>query len=176
VFNPENFGQAFETQGCAASRDARICDPLNDVVIDMPFVRMNPVPRKTGERTRKETYLMDYDTDSKLRIEFYYNDSDDEAGIQGVDAAVVYQAVATRPNNNVIASNFVSQTGSVKSNNASVTLMDYAHTPNLEGLLRRQDGTVTIKCLFAGSLCPAPGAPDVTRAYHYVGDSVVSTD
>jgi hypothetical protein len=176
VFNPENFGQAFETQGCAASGDAPICDPLNDVVIDMPFVRMNPVPRKTGERTRKETYLMDYDTDSKLRIEFYYNDADDEAGIQGVDSAVVYQAVATRPNNNVIATNFVSQTGSVKSNDASVTLMDYAHTPNLEALVRRQDGTVTIRCLFAGSLCPAPGAPDVTRAYKYLGDSVVSTD
>jgi hypothetical protein len=175
VFNPENFGQAFESASCADDRNASICDPLNNVVIDMPFVRMNPVPRKSGEQTRKETYLMDYDSDSKLRIELYYNDADEEAGIQGVDAAVVYEATARQPNNNVIASNFVSQTGSVQSNDAAVTLMDYQHTPNLLNLVRRQDGTVTIHCLFAGTLCPMPG-PDVTRAYRYLGDSVVSSD
>jgi hypothetical protein len=175
VFNPENFGQAFESMGCAMNAEPSICDPLNNVIIDMPFVRMNPVPRKTGERTRKETYLMDYDADSKLRIELYYNDADDEAGIQGIDAAVVYEATAKQPYNNVIASNFVSQTGSVKSSDASVTLMDYKRTPNLEALLRRQDGTVKIHCLFPGALCPMQGS-DVTRAYKYVGDSVVSTD
>jgi hypothetical protein len=136
---------------------------------------MNPVPRKSGEKTRKETYLMDYDTHSKLRIELYYNDGDSEAGVQGVDAAVVYDAGATDPNNNVIASNFVSQTGSIHSDDANVTLMDYQHTPNLEGLMRRQNGTVSIHCLFGGTLCPSVG-PTVTRAYTYVGDSVVSTD
>src|ERR1700712_394330 len=71
VFNPENFGQAYEqaseSQNCADDQYASICDPINNVVIDMPYVRMNPVPRKTGERTRKETYLVDYDSASKLR-------------------------------------------------------------------------------------------------------------
>jgi hypothetical protein len=145
------------------------------VVIDMPYVRMNPVPRKTGEKTRKETYLMDYAAHSKLRIELYYNDGDSEAGVQGVDTAVVYDADATEPNNNTIASNFVSQTGSISSNDASVTFMDYEHKPNMEGLLRRQDGSVVIHCLFPGALCQNLGST-VTRAYTYVGDSVVSTD
>jgi hypothetical protein len=175
VFNPENFGQAYETDNCTADTNNAICDPLNNVVIDMPYVRMNPVPRKAGEKTRKETYLMDYETDSQLRIELYYNDADGEAGIQGVDAAVVYTAVATGPNNVTIASNYVSQTGSVTTSDARVTLMDYQHTPNLEGLLRRQSGTVTIHCLFPGSLCPTAGGT-VTRAYTYVSDTIVSVD
>src|SRR4051812_11419728 len=128
VFNPENFGQAYETQSCRDQNWVQICDPINNVVIDMPYVRMNPVPRKTGEKTRKETYLMDYDVDSKLRIELYYNDADPEAGVQGVDTAVIYGPGATSPNNNVIASNFVAQTGSVRSNNAQVSLLDYQRT------------------------------------------------
>jgi hypothetical protein len=175
VFNPENFGQAYESQSCRDQNWVQICDPINNVVIDMPYVRMNPVPRKTGEKTRKETYLMDYDVDSKLRIELYYNDADPEAGVQGVDTAIVYGPGATTPNNNVIASNFVAQTGSVRSNNASLTLMDYQHTPNLEGLRRRQNGTTTIHCLFTGAICPTPGG-SVTRPYTYQGDTVVSSD
>jgi hypothetical protein len=175
VFNPENFGQAYQAASCVDDAWAAICDPLNNVVIDMPYVRMNPVPRKTGEHTRKETYLMDYDSHSKLRIELYYNDADAEAGVQGVDAAVVYDALADAPHNNVIASNFVSQTGSVRTSDASLTLMDYQHTPNLEGLVRRQSGSVTIHCLSTGSLCPQAGM-DVTEAYSYVGDSLVSSD
>jgi hypothetical protein len=99
VFNPDNFGQAFETSNCLNEQYSAICDPLNNVVIDMPFVRMNPVPRKTGEKTRKETYLMDYAEHSKLRIELYYNDGDSEAGVQGVDTAVIYDEDATMPNN-----------------------------------------------------------------------------
>jgi hypothetical protein len=175
VFNPENFGQAYESQNCRDQLYSAICDPANNVTIDMPYVRMSPVPRKAGEKTRKETYLMDYDGDSKLRIELYYNDADAEAGIQGVDAAVVYGPTATMPSNNVIASNFVAQTGSVRSNDARVTLMDYQHTPNLEGLRRRQGGTATIHCLFGGAICPTLGGT-ITRPYTYVGDTIVSAD
>ncbi|HET6339419.1 MAG TPA: hypothetical protein VFG30_39660, partial [Polyangiales bacterium] len=78
-------------------------------------------------------------------------------------------------NNNVIASNFVSQTGSVTSDDASVTLMDYKRDANLEGLIRRHDGSVTIHCLFTGSVCPTPGG-SVMRNYTFVGDSLVSSD
>jgi hypothetical protein len=175
VFNPENFGQAYESQNCTADQYSAICDPINNVVIDMPYVRMNPVPRKTGERTRKETYLMDYDSASKLRIELYYNDADPEAGIQGVDSAVVYDATAQMPDNNIIASNYVSQTGSVSTGDANVTLMDYMHTPNLDGLIRRTSGTLTVHCVFVGAVCPTMGG-SVQRAYSYVGDNVVSQD
>jgi hypothetical protein len=175
VFNPNNFGQAYEANNCADQPDSPICDPHNNVTIDMPYVRMNPVPRKAGEKTRKETYLMDYAPSSKLRIELYYNDADPEASVQGVDAAVVYDPSATMPSNNVIASNFVSQTGSVTSSNASVTLMDYRRAPNLTGLVRRRSGTATVHCVFTGALCPSVGMT-ASQAYTYVGDTVVSTD
>jgi hypothetical protein len=179
VFNPENFGQAYDrpgpAQSCLDEPYSAICDPLNNVVIDMPYVRMNPVPRKGTEKTRKETYLVDYAEHSQLRIELYYNDGDSEAGIQGVDSAVVYDNEATVPYNNTIASNFVSQSGSINSNDASVTLMDYQHSPNLEQLVRRQNGTVVIHCLFPGAICNDLGSV-TTRAYTYVGNSLVSTD
>ena len=175
VFNPENFGQAYQAGDCTSDSNVAICDPTNNVVIDMPYVRMNPVPRKAGERTRKETYLMDYDTSSKLRIELYYNDADQEAGIQGVDAAVVYTAVSNQPNNNIVASNFVSQSGSVATGDASVSLLDYQHTPTLSGLIRRHDGTAAVHCVFSGTICPTVGAT-VERAYTFVGDTVVSAD
>ncbi len=175
VFNPDSFGQAYQSQNCRDQQYVAICDPTNDVAIDMPFVRMNPVPRKAGEKTRKETYLMDYDTGSKLRIELYYNDGDPEAGIQGVDTAVVYTGANAQPVNKIVASNFVSQSGSVRSNNARVTLQDYLHMPNLRNLMRRQNGTATIDCVFTGAICPMAGG-SVTRPYTYVGDTVVSSD
>jgi len=177
VFNPENFGQAYKTT-CAADVRIVICDPANDVGIDMPFVRMSPVPRKTGEKTRKETYLMEYDANSKLRIELYYNDADPEAGVQGVDTAIVYNDAVPSgsvPSFNTIASNFVAQSGNVSTSDANVTLMDYRFMTNLEGLLRRQNGTATIHCLFPGDVCPTLGGTS-TRAYTYEGDTVVSSD
>jgi hypothetical protein len=144
----------------------------------MPYVRMSPVPRKTGQKTVKETYLLTYEEHSKLRIELYYNDADLNAGVQGVDTAIVYDEGikdASAPSGSTIASNFVSQTGSVTSNDASVTLLDYRRQPNLENLRRRQDGTATIHCLFTGSVCPTLGG-EVTRAYTYEGSTVVSSD
>ena len=175
VFNPNNFGQAYESDGCVDQPFSAICDPHNNVTIDMPYVRMNPVPRKAGEKTRKETYLMDYAPHSKVRIELYYNDADPEASVQGVDAAVVYDPSATMPTNNVIASNFVSQTGSVTTSNASVTLLDYQRAPNVSGLRRRQNGTATLHCISPGALCVSAGGT-AELAYTYVGDSVVSMD
>jgi hypothetical protein len=175
VFNPDNFGQAYDSD-CANDTHAAVCDPVNHVAIDMPFVRMNPVPRKAGEHTRKETYLVDYDASAQLRVELYYNDADAEAGVQGVDIALVYgpnAANANAPSGNTIASNFVSQTGSVRTSDATLSLLDYRHMSNLDGLRRRQAGNVTIHCLFTGSICSSLGA-DLSRAYTYVGDTLVS--
>jgi hypothetical protein len=172
VFNPENFGQAYEAH-CPDNWIA-ICDPVNQVAIDMPFVRMSPVPRKQGERTRKETYLMDYDVNSKMRIELYYNDADPEASVQGVDTAIVYTAVGLYTNN-VVASNFVAQSGSVQTNSAMLRLQDYRHMDSVSGLHRRQSGTATLHCLFTGALCPTMDG-EVSKAYTYEGDTIVSTD
>lgn len=181
VFNPESFGQAFQTSNCRNDFNSAICDPASNVVIDMPYVRMSPVPRKAGEKTRKETYLVDYDAGAKVRVELYYNDGDPEAGVQGVDLAVVYQSTATMPTvqGGGLANNYVGQTGSIRSGDASVTLMDYAHTPSLEGLRRRQSGTATIHCLFPGSAYCGGGSAvggTTTRPYTFVGDTIVSAD
>jgi hypothetical protein len=51
--------------------------------------------------------------------------------------------------------------------------MDYQQSTNLEGLIRRTDGTVTVHCLFPGSVCQNVGET-FTRAYTYEGDVVVS--
>jgi hypothetical protein len=178
VFNPENFGQAYEAMNCADQPWIAICDPANNVAIDMPYVRMNPVPRKAGEKTRKETYLMDWEASSKLRIELYYNDADAEAGVQGVDMAVVYGTTAPigdMPYRNTVSSAFVSQTGSVSSNDAALTFYDYDHTPSLEGLLRRHDGNASLHCSLPSAICPSAGVT-IGRAYAYVEDRVVSAD
>ena len=45
VLNPDSFGQAYESAGCGNSQYAAICDPANNVVVDMPYVRMISVPR-----------------------------------------------------------------------------------------------------------------------------------
>ena len=174
VFNPDSFGQAYSTT-CSADVRQVVCDPLNNVALDMPFVRMSPVPRKQGQTTRKETYLVDYDASSKLRIELYYNDADPEASVQGVDTALVYTAAPSgdQPSFNTISSQFVTQSGSVTSSDATVSLLDYRRQTNLEGLARRQAGNVSIHCLFLGSICNTLHET-LTRAYSYVGDSAVS--
>jgi hypothetical protein len=69
----------------------------------------------------------------------------------------------------------VAQSGSVRRDDAVVTLKDYQFMPNLTGLHRRHDGTATVHCRFTGSLCPTLGAT-VTRSYTYEGDRIVSSD
>lgn len=175
VFNPESFGQAYKTSDCQNDSRVVVCDPENHVAIEMPFVRMSPVPRKQGEKTYKETYLVDYDASSQLRIELYYNDADEEASIQGVDTAIVYTAAPAgdTPSFNTVASQFVTQQGSVLSQDASVSLLDYQRQTNLEGLIRRQDGTLTIHCLYTGSVCSQLN-DTLTRTYTYEGQTLVS--
>src|SRR5262249_51084567 len=128
------------------------------------------------EKTRKETYMLDYDANSKIRIELYYNDADTQASVQGVDAALVYNSsglTGSANSMNTIASNFVTQSGSVTTNDASVSLLDYRRMTNLEGLRRRQNGTATLHCLFTGSVCPVMDGM-VSLPYTYIGDTVVS--
>ena len=88
--------------------------------------------------------------------------------------AVVYTAAPQFSVINTVSSNFVAQTGSVRTADASVTFMDYRHSPNLENLRRRQNGTATFHCLLQGMDCPAGST--VSRAYTFVGDTVVSSD
>jgi hypothetical protein len=74
-----------------------------------------------------------------------------------------------------VASNFVAQSGSVRTSDASVRLQDYRRMDSLTGLRRRQSGTASLHCLYAGGPCTSLGT-ELSKAYTYVGDSVVSSD
>lgn len=93
-----------------------------------------------------------------------------------MDTAIVHgPGVPSMFSGNMIASNFVAQTGSVRSSDATVRLLDHRRMTNLSGLRRRQNGTATVHCLFTGSFCSSLGS-EVSKAYSYVGDSVVSSN
>ncbi len=92
VFNPANFGSVTSVGDCTQDAFAPICDTTNGLKFSMPFVRMSPVPRKAGEQTRKETYLVDFESGSsasQLRVELYFNAADPEKAVRGVDVALV---------------------------------------------------------------------------------------
>jgi hypothetical protein len=180
VFNPDSFGTAssMPVGGTCATVMSQVCDPQGKVVFDMPFVKMNPVPRKTGEATRKEVYLVDYATGSrasKLRIELYFNDADPEKSVQGTDLALVYESGATEALQLSVSSFFVSQAGSISSQDAVLSLLDYDQSVSLSGLRRRTDGTATLVCSHPGEMCQASGST-MERGYTYVGEEVVSSD
>ncbi|MGK5086711.1 hypothetical protein WDW86_04080 [Bdellovibrionota bacterium FG-2] len=182
VFNPADFGKASKAGGtCNPEGDntnAFIYDKANCITMNMPYVRMNPVPRKGGEKTYKETYLIEYGTgtsDSQVRLELYYVNADSEKSIRGVDSTVVLGAGATTEPGNVIGGYYVNQTGTIAANNATVEIQDYQKSPVLTGLVRRTNGTATITCSYMGGPCTTAGAT-ISKAYTYVGETLVSSD
>ncbi len=182
VFNPADFGKASKAAGTcdptADNKNAFIYDKANCITMNMPYVRMNPVPRKGGEKTYKETYLIDYGTgtsNSKVRMELYYVNSDTEKSIRGVDSTVVLGTGATSEPSNVINGYYVNQTGTIAGNNATVEIQDYQKSPVLTGLVRRTNGTATLSCVYMGGPCTATGATS-SLAYTYVGETLVSSD
>jgi hypothetical protein len=178
VFNPANFGSV-QSGDCAQDGFSPICDTANGLLFNMPFVRMSPVPRKAGEQTRKETYLVDFESGasaSQLRVELYYNAADPERSVRGVDVALVYLPTATSPANNNVDGAMLEQTGSVQDGTATVTLQAYDGRPALSGIVRGQSGTATFNCAFpSGDICRTVGS-SAQRAYTFVGDVLVSGD
>jgi len=180
VFNPANFGNVTSVNGdCTQDALAPICDIANGLKFDMPFVRMSPVPRKAGEQTRKETYLVDFESGtsaSQLRVELYYNAADPQKAVRGVDVALVYLPTATSPANNNVNGAVLEQTGSVSDGTATVTLKNHEGNPALSGLVRGQSGTATFNCPDpSGDVCRTVGS-SAQRAYTFVGDVLVSGD
>ena len=181
VFNPANFGNVTGAPGGDCTQDAMapICDTVNGLMFEMPFVRMSPVPRKAGDQTRKEVYLVDFESGnmaSKLRVELYYNASDSEKAVRGVDVALVYLPTATQRANNNVSGARLAQTGSVADGTATVTLQNYEGTPELSGILRGQSGTATFNCASpSGDICRTVGS-SAPRAYTFEGDVLVSGD
>ncbi len=179
AFNPENFATTTEQASCStpSSTGPYTFDEGNCVTFDLPYAKMSPVPRKSGETTKKEVYLItDYNTDSgseaSVRIELYYNNADAERAIRGVDLAHVVKSTATAGGSNVLSSYKVSQSGddvTFYGYNSSTGQMD---AENVTGLTRRANGTLTIHCIYVGGPCSSIGAT-VSKAYTYVGEITV---
>jgi hypothetical protein len=148
------------------------------VFFTLPYARLSPIPRKDGEETRKEVYLVeDYDTtpgrETKLRIELYYNNADEDKAIQGIDIASLPQPGATSLSVNIVSVFNAVETAGV------VTMFGYnPDTGNndamsLSGLARRTDGMVTLYCLHSGGICDSPSGMEAVRTVTYVGDQAV---
>lgn len=172
VFNPENFATATEQATCSVpTNKPPVFDLTNCVTLDMPYAKMSPVPRKESDSTRKEVYLIDWDTGasaSKIRAEVYYSSGDADKSVQGVDTAVVMQSGATTSTNNVIQALRVTEAS------GELTFIGYNQSSGqvdatvLTGLRRRADGVVSITCNFTGGPCTSTGTT-LSKAYTYVG-------
>jgi len=176
AFNPENFATSLEQTSCSepSVSGPYVWDVANCVTFDMPYAKMSPIPRKAGERTKKEVYLItDYtntgSSKSDFRIELYYNSADADKSIRGVDGAVVMKSGATESAGNVIQTYKISEASNVVTfygYNSATGNMD---AQTLTGLTRGADGNVTISCVYTGGPCATAG-DTVTLAYEYVGD------
>jgi hypothetical protein len=172
VFNPANFATVTGQTSCSYDASTAVADPTNCGSFDMPYAKMAPVPRKAGETTRKEVYLIDYTTGAslaKVRLELYYNSADASKGVRGIDAAVVMDSTATTSTNNIISTYRATETAGVVSlfgYNSATGAMDAA---SLSALTRRAAGTATIHCSFTGGPCSTLGTT-VSAPYTYVGD------
>lgn len=175
VFNPNNFATATFDPACTAATNEAVKDEGACITFDLPYAKMAPVPRKSGESTRKETYLVDYTgspMDAKLRVELYYNDADTTKAIRGIDIAVVSQVGATQASTNVVSALKATETS------GNVTFVSYNPTTSqvdadvLTNLTRRTDGTVHLTCVFTGGPCNAAGET-YDLAYTYEGDAAL---
>ncbi|MGK5088555.1 hypothetical protein WDW86_13435, partial [Bdellovibrionota bacterium FG-2] len=121
---------------------------------------------------------IDYGTgtsNSQVRLELYYVNSDSEKSIRGVDSTVVLGTGATTEPSNVIGGYYVNQTGTIAANNATVEIQDYQKSPVLTWLVRRTNGTASITCTYMGGPCTTAGST-MSKVYTYVGETLVSSD
>ena len=104
-----------------------------------------------------------------MRIELYYNTSDASKAIMGMDRSSVATASSTLDGTNALPYGYVVDENS----SGSVTFYGYNSATNaidaveLEGLIRRTNGTVTLHASMGGTS---------TKSYTYVGTEAVSAD
>ena len=180
VFNPESFATTSETlAGCGlpSFTPPYTFDTANCITFNLPYAKMAPVPRKAGETTKKEVYLVNYITagaaKSQIRVELYYNSADTEKSIRGADSAVVMDALATEAASNVVQTYRVSETGGVVSFKGYSETTGQIDADSLTGLTRRTDGTVSLFCNFVSGPCSVADGSAVSATYTYVGEADV---
>ena len=167
VFNPDSFATASSSGGtnCTSGIGRADCTTFS-----VPMGKLAPVPHKAGETIEKEVYLVsDFSNGNDMRIELYYNTSDASKAIMGMDRSSVATASSTLDGTNALPYGYVVDENS----SGSVTFYGYNSATNaidaveLEGLVRRTNGTVTLHASMGGTS---------TKSYTYVGTEAVSAD
>ncbi len=177
VFNPNGFSTATHAASCepSSSNPFPVFDETNCVSFDLPYAQFSPVPRRSGESTLKEVYLVDYITEgaqqSQLRVEIYYNDGDETKSVQGVDLAVIMDPNATEGVGNIVQALEVTEAENVltfygwNENSGEVDAI------SLSGLERETDGDLLIHCIFSGGPCSDNDGSTFSRSYTYEGST-----
>jgi len=168
VFNPNDFATA-SSSGVSCGGGVNTIGPADCTSFVVPMGKLAPVPHKPSEAVEKEVYLVSgFSSGNDMRIELYYNASDDSKAIMGVDRSAVVTASSSADGSNALPYGY-----RVEEENGSVTFYGYNSATNditaveLSGLVRRTDGTVTLYPSLGGSS---------TKSYTFVGTQSVSGD
>ncbi len=181
AFNPDQFASAVATASCGAysSSSPTAFDETNCVTFSVPMAKFAAVPIKTSEKLTKEIYVSDFSSasgsESNLRIELYYSDSDSARTVLGVDVTAVTKETATSVTGAIQALT-VSEKSSVVTIYGYNSATDVIDLVTLTGLTRGVAGTLTLTCTGAGAFgsdCTAKGKT-VSRAYTYVGTKIIN--
>jgi hypothetical protein len=161
VFNPEGLISGNKNVASTPTFSGQLYSSAQQAIY-VPMIQLTPVPRKSTETSKKETYLIDLGTAGKTRLELYYNAADTAKTIYGVNLQNVITSTQdgsyaqTDNGAKIIEVSTVGGTLSLKDN----------YTPQntiVSGLTREADGTATVTWL--GGI----GASPVSKSYTYVG-------
>lgn len=89
AFNPENPISGNSSVGVAPYFSGQLYSSTSHDAIYAPMINLTPVPRKSTEVSKKETYLINLGTARATRVELYYNGSDTAKTITGVNLRTI---------------------------------------------------------------------------------------
>lgn len=129
----------------------------------IPMIRMSPAPRKSGETTKTETYILGAATDKEqVRMQIYYNSADADKAILGINGTVFGTDFSTESTGNKPMYTYhVEQEGDV------VTFKSWDDSV-LMSFTRGAAGTATINCEGSGggsALEACDGHTEIEMAY-----------
>lgn len=177
TFNPDNLIRGFAYTGSGGSNtpsNLNYYDGTNDGThnaINVPFIDLTPVPRKSTDLTIVETYTattLSGTTDTfKIRLELYYNSSDSTKSIYGATLRVLPLS-STQWATDIQKISFVKT-----ASDGTLSFNDYADNPIISGFTRQTTvgGTTTATLPCSGAYASTNFAPTGCAS----GSSVTTT-